>query len=104
MTPWIVFVAIGLGTYAMRAGMFMLLGDRSLPAWTETPFSLVAPAAIGALVASMVFTSNGNVDIAGAPELIAIGGAFLITRRTGNVMHAIGVGLPLYWLASFAFN
>jgi branched-subunit amino acid transport protein len=100
MTPWIVFVAIGLGTYALRASMFVLLGDRSLPSWTSTPLGLVAPAAIAALVASMTLTSDGHAQLVAAPELIAIAGAFVTTRRSGNVMHAIVVGLPIYWVAS----
>jgi len=101
MTPWVVFIAIGLGTYALRASMFVLLGDRSLPTWTSTPLALVAPAAIAALVASMTFTSNGHAELTSVPEMLAIAGAFVVTRRTGNVMHAIAVGLPISWLATF---
>lgn len=100
MSAWIVFVSIGLGTYALRASMFVLLGARTLPAWTTTPLALVAPAAIAALVASMTLTNGGQPQLAAMPELLAIVGAFAITRRTGNVMHGIGVGLPLFWLAT----
>lgn len=102
MTPWIVFAAVGLGTYLMRASMFVLLGDRSLPSWTATPLALVAPAAIAALVASMIFTSNGQAEVTAMPELLAVVGAFAITRRTGNVMHALAAGLPIFWIASLA--
>ena len=100
MNAWIVFISIGLGTYALRASMFVLLGDRTLPSWTDTPLALVAPAAIAALVASMTFTQDGHAALASTPELLAIIAAFVATRRTGNVMHAIVVGLPVFWLAS----
>ena len=95
MTAWTVFVAIGIGTYGLRASMFVLLGDRSLPAWTATPLAIVAPAAIAALVASMTFTHGGHAEFTSTAELVAVAGAFVLTRRTGNVMHAIAAGLPL---------
>lgn len=104
MTAWIVFIAIGAGTYALRASMFVLLGDRSLPAWTDTPLALVAPTAIAALVSSMMFTQGGHAAFASTPELAAIAGAFVITRRTGNVMYAIAAGLPLFWLVEFVLG
>jgi branched-subunit amino acid transport protein len=100
MTAWTVFLAIGAGTYALRASMFVLLGERSLPAWTETPLALVAPTAIAALVASMLFTHDGRQQLASAPELLAVAGAFVVTRRTGNVLHAIAIGLPVFWIAT----
>lgn len=104
MTAWTIFLAIGVGTYLLRVSMFVLLADRSLPSWTDTPLSLVAPAAIAALVASLAFTQDGRVELASMPELLAITAAFAATRRTGNVMHSIAVGLPVFWLATYALS
>ncbi len=100
MTAWLVIVAIGLGSYAFRASMFVLLGNRDLPAWTTTPMALVAPAAIGAMVASMTLTDHGHAQLPGIPELAAMVAGFVIVRRSGNVMHAITAGLPVFWLLS----
>lgn len=102
MTAWLVIFAIGLGSYVLRASMFVLLGNRELPGWTATPMALVAPAAIGAMVASMTLTASGHVDVPAAAELAAMVAGFVVVRRTGNVMHAITVGLPVFWLVSFA--
>lgn len=104
MTPWIVFITIGLGTYALRASMFVLLGDRALPAWADAPLALVAPAAVAALVASMTLTDGERASVSSVAELLAIVVGFVVTRRTGNVMHAIAVGLPVFWLAQFAIR
>jgi branched-subunit amino acid transport protein len=104
VTAWIVIVSIGVGTYALRASMFVILGDRSLPRWTDAPLALVAPAAIAALVASMTLTRGGHPEAAPIAELVAVAGAFITTRRTGNVMHAIVVGLPIFWVATLAFG
>ena len=100
MTAWLVIAAIGLGSYALRSSMFVLLGNRELPAWTATPLALVAPAAIGAMVATMTLTHGGSAAAPPIPELLAMVAGFVVVRRTGNVMHAITVGLPVFWLAS----
>lgn len=100
MTAWIVIAAVGLGTYALRASMFVALGRRSLPAWTESPMALVAPAAVAALTASLVFTRHGSIEPAPLAEIAAVGAGFLAVRRTGNVMHAFAVGLPVVWVLS----
>jgi branched-subunit amino acid transport protein len=98
MTAWLVIAAVGVGTYAFRASMFVVLGRRALPAWTETPMALVAPAAIAALVASLVFTRDGAIAPAATPEVVAVLLGFLAVHRTGNVMHAFVVGMPAMWL------
>ena len=100
MTAWIVILAVALGTYAMRASMFLVLGRRSLPAWTDLPMSFVAPAAIAALTASMLFTSGGAIDAPPLAELVAVGCGFAVVRRTGNVAHAFAAGLPVFWSLS----
>ncbi|MCB9373546.1 MAG: AzlD domain-containing protein [Microthrixaceae bacterium] len=48
MTAWLVILAVGAGTYLLRASMFVLVGERPLPAWMTAPMALVGSAAIGA--------------------------------------------------------
>jgi branched-subunit amino acid transport protein len=72
MTAWLVITAIGAGSYAMRAVMLALVGVKPLPARVDTAMRHVGPAAIAA--------------------------GFTTVRRTGNVVHAITVGLPTLWL------
>lgn len=97
MTAWLVILAVGAGTYAMRATMFVVLGDRQLPDWTEHPLAQVGPAAMGALVGGMVLTSGGSFAPAGAAELVAVGAAFVVVHRSGDVARALLVGFPLLW-------
>jgi hypothetical protein len=52
----------------------------------------------------MTLTSRGTVDAAPVPDLIAIAVGFAVTRRTGNVMHAIAAGLPTYWTATILLS
>ena len=98
MTALVVIVAIGLGTYALRASMFVFVGGRSLPARVDDALHLVGPAAVAALVATMTFSHAGSIDLRPAPELVAIAAGYLAVRRTGNVVHAFVVGLPTLWV------
>jgi branched-subunit amino acid transport protein len=98
MNAWIVILAVGAGTYLFRASMFVVLGQRSLPAWTTTPMGLVAPAAVAALVASLLFTSGGQIEAVPAAEIAAVAVGFLAVRRSGNVMHAFVAGMPVVWI------
>lgn len=98
MTAWLVIAAVAVGTFAFRASMLLALGGRQLPAWTDRPMALVGPAAVAALVASLVLTSGGRFVAPPIPVLAAVAAGFLVTRRTGNVMHAFAAGLPVFWL------
>lgn len=99
MTAWLVIASVALGTYLLRVSMFVVLGDRALPAWTAVPMRLVAPAAVSALVVTLLFVRSGSLAAPALPEAIAIGAGFLAVRRSGNVMHAFAVGLPVFWAA-----
>jgi len=98
MSTWLVITAIGIGSYAMRAVMLALVGIRPLPAGVDTAMRHLGPAAIAALTATMAFTRAGTVQPVPIAELAAIAVGFMTVRRTGNVLHAITVGLPTMWL------
>lgn len=98
MTALIVFAALGIGTYLIRASMLVALGDRTLPAWVTQAMTYVGPAAIAALVASAAFTSGGRVDALPISQLCAIALGFVVVRRTGNILHALTVGFPALWI------
>lgn len=100
MSVWLAIAAIGLGTYLIRVSMFLVVAERELPGWVDRSLDLVGPAAMAALVASMVFVQDGAVAAPVAPTLAVLVG-FLVVRRTGNVLHAFAAGLPTFWLLGF---
>jgi branched-subunit amino acid transport protein len=100
MNVWLTIIGIGAGTYILRASMFVLLGRRSLPAWTEAPMALIGPAAIAALVTSMLLTRHGSLVAPPLAELTAIVCGIAAVRRSGNVMHAFAAGMPAFWIVS----
>ncbi len=97
MTTWIVILTIGAATYVLRASMFVVLGGRTLPTWLDRPMAVVAPAAVAAVVGAMTLTSDGRIEPIAAAQLAAVAAGFVAVRRTGNVMLAFVVGLPVMW-------
>jgi branched-subunit amino acid transport protein len=97
MNVWSVILAVGIGTYVLRSAMFVVVGNRELPAWTARPLAFVGPAAIGALVGGMVLTDHGRFAPAGTAELVAVAAAFITVRRTGDVARGMVVGFPVLW-------
>ena len=102
MNTWLVLLGVGVGTYCFRVAMFVLVGDRQLPAWTDRPLAFVGPAAIGALVGGMLFTSHGRFDAVGLAELASVAAAFVTVRRTGDVAKGLMVAFPILWLLTAA--
>ena len=97
MTSWIVILAIGLGSYGLRATMLALVAKRPMPESFGLPMSFVGPAAIAALTGSLVFTSGGAIRTVPIPELVAVITGGLVVRRSGVALHAFGAGLPVFW-------
>ena len=100
MSTWIVILAIGVGTYAFRSAAFALVGTRGLPEWTDKPLALVAPAAISALVATMVLTDHGVPRVPAVPEVCALAATIVAVRRTGNIAAGLVCGVPVLWILS----
>jgi branched-subunit amino acid transport protein len=78
--------------------MFVVVGRRSVPAWLSAATTMLGPAAVAALVGSMLFTSGDRFASPPAAELIALLAGFCVAKRTGNVSHALLVGFPVFWL------
>ncbi|MFK8023798.1 MAG: AzlD domain-containing protein [Ilumatobacter sp.] len=98
MNAWIAILGVGFGTYALRSTMFMVLRDRAVPGWAERPLTHLGPAAIGALLASMMFVAQQSPTMPRVGALAALTAGFAVVRRTGNVVHALTVGLPVLWI------
>ncbi len=97
MNATAVILTVGLGTYLLRASMFVVLGGRTPPQWLQAPLAYVGPAGIAALVGAMLPTTRGHAGVGSIPSVVAAVAAFIFVRRTGNVMHAFAVGMPVFW-------
>jgi branched-subunit amino acid transport protein len=70
-TVWIVVIAVGAGTIAMRALGPVLLGGRVLPRSVAAPVELLAPAVLAALVVTQTVGGAGELDV--DERLIGVG-------------------------------
>jgi branched chain amino acid efflux pump len=60
---WLVVLVVGLGTTAIKALGPVLLGGRPLSTCVSGPVGLLAPALLGALVATQALSSGGSLEI-----------------------------------------
>jgi branched-subunit amino acid transport protein len=102
MTAWLVVLAIGLIGYALQALVLVTVATRPLTDRVLVPMRLVGPAALAALTATLVFTHGGALRSVPVAELVAIVAGTLAVRRTGAVVNAFLVGLPVFWLLTLA--
>jgi hypothetical protein len=58
---WVIVVAVGVGTMAIKAAGPVLLGGRPLPAQVQRVVALLAPALLAALVATAAFASGNDL-------------------------------------------
>ena len=100
MTSWIAILGAGGGTYLLRISMLSLLTGRTIPPRVDRLLAAVAPAAVGAIAAGLVFLDHGDRAISLDARLFAAAAAFVIVRRTGRISDALVVGFPVLWIAT----
>jgi branched-subunit amino acid transport protein len=90
----LVLVAAALGTYAFRAGLILLLADRSLPVVVERALQNVGPAVLAALTVNLAVGGDGgtSVDI-DLIELASLGIAAIVGLRTKNLVFMLIAGM-----------
>lgn len=99
MSPYLVVLAVGLGSYAFRLSMLVLAARTGLPPMVERAARHAVPVSFAALAATALGGQVASADVA-APPLAAAAVAVLAVRRTGSPHAAIAAGLPTLWLLS----
>lgn len=100
----LVLVAATLGTYAFRAGLILLLADRSLPVAIERALQNVGPAVLAALTVNLAVGGDGgtSVDI-DAIELASLAIAAIVGLRTKNLVFMLSAGMAALLLLTEIF-
>ena len=91
-------VSVGLLTYASRAGLIVLLADRTMPTQVERALRYVGPAVLSALVVSLIAGGEGISGVDGT-EVAAVATGGLVALRTKNLIAALAAGMIVLWLA-----
>lgn len=90
-------LAVGLVTYASRAGLIVFLADRPLPADVTRALRYVGPAVLSALTVNLLAGGDGidGVEFAEVAAVIA-GVAVAWWRR--NLIASLLVGMATLWI------
>ena len=102
---WLLFIAIGLGTFLLRFLFIYLFGKIEMPDWLRRALRFVPAAALAALVFPALTHPAGhfNLSLDNFRLLAGLGGA-IVAWKTRNVLLTILVGMVLLWILEFAFG
>ena len=102
---WLLFVAIGLGTFLLRFIFIYLFGKIDMPDWLGRALRFVPAAALAALVFPALTHPSGHLDLSlhNFRLLAGLGGA-VVAWRTRNVLLTILAGMALLWILQLAFG
>jgi branched-subunit amino acid transport protein len=102
MRLWLIFLAAGLLTYAMRLSFILLWGKIDVPTWLQRALRFVPPAVLTAIFFPELFVPNGVLDLSpGNARLIAGALAALVAWRTRNIVLTILVGMGALLLIQY---
>ena len=103
MKLWLIFLAAGLLTYAMRLSFILLWGKIEVPLWLQRALRFVPPAVLTAIFFPELFMPTGVLDLTpGNARLIAGTLAALVAWRTRNVVLTILVGMGVLLFIQYA--
>ena len=105
VTLWLLIIAAGIVTFAMRLSFIALLGKIDLPALLEKGLKYVPVAVLPALIAPALFYQQGQLNLSvGNERLIAGLVAVIVTVYTKNMLLTIGVGMIVLWALQMVFG
>ncbi|WP_323173625.1 AzlD domain-containing protein [Natrialba sp. PRR66] len=100
-TLWLIFIVIGIGTYALRLSFILFLGRLGeVPPYFSGLLRFVPATILAALVAPtlIVLTAEPTISFeADRAKLVAGAIAAFVAWRTENVLATIGVGMGVLW-------
>jgi len=98
-TLWLVIVAMGAMTYALRLSLIIVLGRVEVPRIGRAALRFVPASVLTAFVVPELLRPGGALSLSLAnPRLIAGVVASLVAWRTKSVFLTIGVGMALLWI------
>ncbi|MGH2429619.1 MAG: AzlD domain-containing protein [Candidatus Limnocylindria bacterium] len=90
---WLVVIVVGAATIAIKAAGPVLLGGRPLPARALGVISLLAPALLAALVATLTFGSGNALTLDARALGVAAGGAAILLRAPVLVVVVVAAAV-----------
>jgi branched-subunit amino acid transport protein len=99
MSLWLLLLAMGLVTFAIRFSLIGGLGRIELPPLIRRALRFVPPAVLTAIVFPELFLPAGTLDVSFTNDRLLAGLlAALVALRTRNVVLTVAVGMLALWL------
>lgn len=99
LSIWLLFLALAVGTFALRFSFIYLFGKVDMPDWLRRALRFVPASVLAALVFPALTYPNGVLDLSlGNVRLLAGLGGALVAWKTRNVLWTIAVGMVLFWV------
>ena len=101
MRDLLVIIAMGLATYLIRVGPFLMFARWELPASWQRGLQFVPAAVLAAIIVPEVLVPAGQLQLAPTnPRLLAALIALFVTWRWQNAILTVVVGMVALWLLS----
>lgn len=98
----LVFVLIGLATFAIRSSFFMLSGRLELPGTIKNGLKFIPAAVLTALIIPALARHDGTLQLSWQnPRLIAGLMAIGVAYKTKNVLLTLAFGMIALWILQF---
>ncbi len=100
---WLVILAAGVGTFALRLSFIALLGGREPPPTLAGALRFVPAAVLAALVVPAVVTLGLDPEPAlvyDPAKVVAAAVAAVVAWRTESILATIAVGMVTLWALS----
>ena len=99
MGTWLIIIAMGLVTYAIRLSLIGVIKQLTLPPLVMRGLRFVPPAVLSAIILPEVLQPAGHIDVSLAnPRLLAGIIAALVAWRTKNIVATVLAGLAVVWI------
>jgi branched-subunit amino acid transport protein len=99
MTPWIVVVAVGAGSWLFRVSMLVVAARIGLPPVVERAARHAVAISFAALATAALADRVAGAGATAVP-LLAVVVAILAVRRTGSPHAALLAGMPTAWVVA----
>jgi branched-subunit amino acid transport protein len=90
-------LAVGVITYASRAGLIVFLADRPLPTNVTRALRYVGPAVLSALTVNLIAGGQG-IEGVEFVEVAALAAAIVVAVVARNLIASLAVGMATLWL------
>ena len=102
---WLMLIAIGMLTYAIRLSFIMLFGKIEMPSFLMRALRFVPVAVLSAIILPALFLVGSRLNLSlGNARLIAGMLAVVVAWRTKNALLTIAVGMVGLWLLQVAMK